>query len=83
MQPNMSEEIKEMSPDEEEAFYAAFVAAMMKEDGTAAQEHLAAGRPIYYGDKRYGPGLTREWPSGRKELVTVDESGNISVLRPL
>ncbi len=74
--------VDEMSP-EEEAFYVALEAEMMEEDDTAAQEHLAAGRPIYYSDTRYGNGIIREWPGGRKELVTVDKEDNISVLRRL
>lgn len=53
------------------------------DDGLAAQQHLAAGRPIYYGDADYPEGLVKKYPDGRKQLVSVSEDGKITVIRDL
>ena len=61
-----------------------FEAALANDDGQAAREHLAAGRPIYYGDDRYPEGLSRNTrtgvgslsPSAQKEKLP--SSGNSS-----
>lgn len=53
------------------------------DDGQAAKSHLKAGRPIYYCDDLYPDEFVRKWPDGRRELVSVDDAGNITAIRPL
>ncbi|MRR50426.1 MAG: hypothetical protein EG825_05855 [Rhodocyclaceae bacterium] len=60
-----------------------FDAALANDDGLAAKQHLAAGRAIYYGDERYPEGLVKEYPDGRKQLVTIDVQRKVTVLRDL
>jgi len=55
---------------------------IMKEDGSAAEEHLAAGRCIFYCDDHFEDEIICEWPDGTKELVIVNESGEIVSCRP-
>ncbi len=59
------------------------VRGIASDDGQAASMHLAAGRPIYYADRRYSDGLVKRSPNGRKQLVSVDGNGVISVIREL
>lgn len=54
---------------------------LANDDGKAAKEHLAAGRPIYYGDADFPEGLVKKYPDGRKQLVSVSEDGKITVIR--
>lgn len=54
-----------------------FEKAITDDDGLAAQQHLAAGRPIYYGDVDYPDGLVKKYPDGRKQLVSVSEDGKL------
>jgi len=74
-----------LTATDNEAFLAspAFEMELATDDGLAAQQHLAAGRPIYYGDERYPNGLVKKYPDGRKQLVTVSAGGEISVIRDL
>lgn len=60
-----------------------FEAAIADDDGLAARQHLAAGRPIYYGDTRYPGGLVKKYPDGRKQLVSVSADGKVSVIQEL
>lgn len=60
-----------------------FEAALANDDGQAAKEHLAAGRPIYYGDDRYPEELIKEYPDGHKQLVVVSAEGKVTVIRDL
>ena len=71
-----------MTAPDNEAFLAspAFERALANDDGLAAKQHLDAGRPIYYGDERYPNGLIKKFPDGRKQLVSVSASGEISVI---
>ena len=39
------------------------------------QEHRAAGRAIYYGDRRLAAGVIKEHPDGRREEVAFDAKG--------
>ena len=57
--------------------------AIVDDDGLAAQQHLAAGRPIYYGDSAFPDGLVKKYPDGRKQLVSVSEDGKITVIRDI
>ena len=56
---------------------------MTSDDGQAAQQHLDAGRPIYYGDARFPEGLVKKYPDGRKQLVSVSADGKVSVIRDI
>lgn len=60
-----------------------FESAMMNDDGLAAKQHLAAGRPIYYGDTRYPEGIVKKYPDGRMQLVSISDSGVITVIRDI
>ncbi|MEJ7804786.1 MAG: hypothetical protein WKG03_02550 [Telluria sp.] len=42
------------------------------DDGQAACQHLAAGRPITFCDQRFPDKIIRKWPDGRHEFVDVD-----------
>ena len=46
-------------------------------------EHLTAGRAIYYGDRRLAAGVIKEYPDGRREEVAFDAQGEERVLRTL
>lgn len=39
--------------------------------------------PTYYGDARYPAGLIKKYPDGRKQLVSVNHQGDISVIQDL
>ena len=60
-----------------------FERAMTSDDGQAAQQHLDAGRPIYYGDARFPEDLAKKYPDGRKPLVSVSADGRVSVIRDI
>ncbi len=62
---------------------AEFERAIADDDGLAARQHLAAGRPIYYGDARYPEGLVKKYPDGRKQLVSIGADNTVSVIRNL
>ena len=53
------------------------------DDGAAAIDHLAAGRPITYRDPRFPDEIIRKWPNGSCERVDVDATGAVTVLGPL
>ena len=57
-----------------------FANVLAHDDGFAAKQHLAAGRPIYYGDDRYPEGIIKKFPNGRQQLVSVDPDGKITVV---
>lgn len=58
-------------------------AGLVNDDGLAAKQHLAAGRPIYYTDDRYHEGLVKKYPDGRKQLVAIDAERRVTVIRDL
>jgi hypothetical protein len=60
-----------------------FENALAHDDGRAAKQHLAAGRPIYYGDERFPEGLIKKYPDGHRQIVSVDPDGRITVIRDL
>jgi len=66
-----------MTPEEEGTFHQTLLGHFAKEDSTAYDGHLASGVPVYYVDDDYDiPGhVVKGYPSGRKELVTLDELG--------
>lgn len=70
--------VDNMTEAEERRFMAAFTNALKTDTGEAAKSHLAAGRAIYYGDRRFPSGIVKEYPDGRRQLVTFD--GDTEVL---
>lgn len=68
---------------DEDKFWRAFEKTLAFDDGAAAKEHLAAGRPITYRDPQHANQLVREWPDGRREVIQADINGGVSVLRYL
>lgn len=48
----------------------------------AVKEHLAAGFPVYVGDRSHPGQIIKIHPDGRRELVVVDDAGTITVLSP-
>jgi hypothetical protein len=60
------------------------IAALLEnddDDGEAARQHLAAGRPITFCDERFPDKIIRKWPDGRHEFVDVDlTTGTVIVL---
>lgn len=63
-------DFEKMTEAEESRFAAAFTRALANDQGDEAKRHLAAGRPIYYGDDRFTDGIVKEFPDGRRQLVT-------------
>lgn len=57
--------------------------AVRSDDGRAAKEHLAAGRVIYYGDQRHPGQIIKEFPDGRKQIVTIDDQNVVFVIREI
>lgn len=50
--------------------------AMLNDDGAAARSHLEAGLPIYYSeDDTPADAIIKEYPDGRRELVSFDLNG--------
>lgn len=68
---------------DERRFMAAFTRALASDDGAEAKRHLAAGRAIYYGDDRYPDAVVKEFPDGRRQLVTFTDDDTEVVLRDL
>lgn len=68
---------------DERRFMAAFTTALASDDGAEAKRHLAAGRAIYYGDDRYPDAVVKEFPNGRRQLVTFTDDDTEVVIRDL
>src|SRR3546814_16572156 len=50
--------------------------AARQDDGAIASSHLAAGFPIYYSEADTPPdAIIKEYPGGRRELVSFDLQG--------
>lgn len=63
-----------IDPDDELA--AILEKAALKDDGAAARSHLEAGFPIYYSqDDTPADAIIKEYPGGRRELVSFDHNG--------
>lgn len=62
-----------------------FVKSVLRDDKSAAQAHLRAGRPIYYRKQDTPADLViRESPDGKRELIEVTSTGAelvVSILR--
>lgn len=49
---------------------------LSEDSGQTAQEHLDAGKPIFYGDPFYPGKVIKEYPSGKREVIVFDKQGN-------
>ena len=49
---------------------------LSEDSGQAAQVHLDAGKPIFYGDPFYPGKVIKEYPSGKREVIVFDKQGN-------
>lgn len=56
---------------------------LLKEDDRAAKKNLQAGITVYYGDDNHQDQLVKHYPSGRKELICVDDNGNETLTKVL
>lgn len=70
----MATRLKKPSPDVD--LWPIIESAARQDEDDAARAHLAAGRPIYYGEPDTPPGLVmKQYPDGRRELVRFDHMG--------
>ena len=72
-----------MTEADERRFMAVFTKALASENGEEARQHLEAGRHIYYGDDRYKDAIVKEFPDGRRQLVTFDDDSVEAIIRDL
>jgi hypothetical protein len=66
-----------MTEAEERRFMSAFTHALANDKGEEAGRHLAAGRAIYYCDDRFKDALVKEYPDGRRQLVTFKDDAEV------
>lgn len=66
-----------MTEEAEARFMEAFTRAIESDAGEEAARHLAAGRAIYYCDDRYPDALVKEYPGGRRQLVTFEGDAEV------
>ncbi|MDQ2140066.1 hypothetical protein RBI13_19395 [Alcaligenaceae bacterium A4P071] len=67
------ENLDAMTTEEALCFLTTFDASLRDDDGAVAKSHLTAGHPIYYAEHDTPEGMcVKEYPSGRKELITFD-----------
>jgi hypothetical protein len=58
--------------------FKAMTRLLSQDDGQAARSHLAAGNPIYYREPDTPSGLcVKEYPNGKRELVSFDHTGEV------
>lgn len=72
-------QLEVMNEHEERGFWACWLRVLRRDDGEAAQSHLREGRPVYYCDEALPKGIIREWPSGLKEVVHINDDGSLIV----
>lgn len=77
------EQLAYMSSLEQRTFWAVLEKVLANDDGAASKAHLAAGRPVTYRARQFPDAIMRKWPDGRRELVDVDDEGNVTILRAL
>lgn len=75
--------VSQMTPEQAHQFWEQFENELDGDTGEAAKAHLAAGRPIYYMDDAHPGQIVRLYPDGRRELVSVDAKGQVTVLKAL
>lgn len=51
------------------------VSGFLRDDGRAALEHLASGRPVFYCLDDYPDDIVKEYPNGDVEIINCDMSG--------
>ncbi|MEW5729309.1 MAG: hypothetical protein AB1918_15885 [Pseudomonadota bacterium] len=68
-----------MSDVADRQFAAMFTRALASDTGEEAKRHLAAGRAIYYGDDRFPDGVVKEYPDGRRQLVTFSKDTEVLI----
>ena len=56
---------------------------LLEDSSHVARRHLADGNPIFYGDSQYIGKVIKEYPSGKRELITFGSNGNEVVDRLL
>lgn len=49
---------------------------LSEDSGQAAQVHLDAGKPVFYGDPHFPGKVIKEYPSGKREVLVFDKQGN-------
>jgi len=70
------ENVDKMSASEDAAFWASFEVELEHDEGAEAARHLAAGHPIYFCESDTPENLViKQYPDGRRELVTFDLDG--------
>jgi hypothetical protein len=70
------DDVDQMTPAEDKAFWAAFETELAHDDGAEAARHLAAGNPIYFCEPDTPENLViKQYPDGRRELVCFDLDG--------
>ena len=78
------EHLSNMTPEQERQFWEQFERDVDSDTGEAAKAHLAAGRPIYYGDPVYPDAVVKQYPDGRRQLVRFERpSGTETVIKDL
>ena len=70
------ENVDQVTPEQTSEFWELFTARIARDNGAAAREHLAAGRPIYYCEDTTPEGISiKEFPDGHRQLVRFDAEG--------
>ena len=78
------EHLANMTPEQKRQFWEQFERDVDSDTGEAAKAHLAAGRPIYYGDPAYPGAVVKQYPDGRRQLVCFARpSGTETVIKDL
>lgn len=71
--------LDQATPADERRAITAFTKALASDAGEEAKRHLAAGRAIHYGDDRYPEGVVKEYPDGRRQLVTFRDDREVLI----
>jgi hypothetical protein len=74
------DQLGNMDDSDERKFWILVERELRRDDGAAAESHLAAGLPVYYCLDDFSDDIVREWPDGRKDLVQVSDAGDITYL---
>jgi len=60
---------------QDDDIWASLETALRRDDGTAAEDHLAHGYPIYCQAEGVTNAVEKRYPDGRRELVRFDLAG--------
>ncbi len=78
------ESLSDMTLGQEQRFWEQFERDLDSDTGEAAQEHLAAGFPIFLGYPAYPGQVMKQYPDGQGQLVCFDlQTGAETVVRDL